>query len=476
MAALPETAAGPHPPTAAAPAVAGGLLDWVTALDYAARLTAAGDAIAALVRDTEPRMPVFRNRAYPLSPLPLFLREEAAARAGHHLEAYVRLLGKVAVLYRDDPEVRQWYGLPHAADVLVEAERRAGRQDGPAEIGVCRLDGYAEQDGEGLRLLENNADAPAGTLFTPRIHRTVGAVLDAAGIPLPAHAAASAPRDDALLDALGPGLADARRQGRTPVVAVLQPRGAANRESHETAGVLRALGIDAFVADPREVTAVRGRARAGGRGIDACWNKVNTVAWQQLAQDDPDLCHRWAAVLRDTDLHHVNSFLARYVCESKLTLALVQEPRFADRFTAGEHDLVAGLLPWSRKVHDGLAGRMLEDQHAYVLKEPYDIRGDGVTVGRAVGRSTWAAAVARAVAGQGVAQQYVAPAAYPVLRTDGPPRVTAMPVSLDTYVLRGRVAFHGSKASLQPRLNIFQGGRKLAVHVTADAAATGGHG
>jgi hypothetical protein len=40
-----------------------------------------------------------------------------------------------------------------------------------------------------------------------------------------------------------------------------------------------------------------------------------------------------------------------------------------------------------------------------------------------------------------------------------------MAISMDTYVLNGRVRGFGSKASLNPRVNVFQGGRKLAVHV-----------
>ncbi|QNP68344.1 hypothetical protein IAG44_01895 [Streptomyces roseirectus] len=454
-----------------------GLVDWRTALDVGARLVDAAEdgLLADAVRQAQDRMPAFRNRAYPLSPLPLFVHAEAATCVARQLEPYVRLLSKVARLYLDDAGVRRWYGLPPAADLLIAAEAHG---DGPerTEIGVCRLDGYLEQDSGRLRILENNADAPAGTLFTPRIHAVVRSVLDTAGITVPPHALRAAPRDDALLDAVRPALTAARREGRTPVLAVLQPDGAANRESVLMAGAFQAQGIDAFVADPREVTPAGGRARVGRRTLDACWNKVNTVGWQRLVQDDPGLVARWARILRETDLRHVNSFLARYVAESKLTLALVQEPAFATLFEEDERRLAALLLPWSRRAEPagGLPEQLMARQHEYVLKEPYDIRGDGVTIGRAVSREAWAEAVGRAVKEGGVAQRYVPPAAYPVVRTDTDPRVVAMPVSFDTYVIRGTVAFHGSKASLQPRVNIFQGGQKLSVHVTTDS--TGGEG
>jgi uncharacterized circularly permuted ATP-grasp superfamily protein len=449
------------------------LIDWGTALEAAARLAAAGPRLARAIERAQAAAPVFRNRDYPLSPLPLFLRDSAVTRVGHQLEDYVRLLEKAAALYLADKGVRAWYGLPPSATELIEAEAAGQGRDRATRIGVCRLDGYLERDGERLRVLENNADAPAGTLFTPRVHTVVRSVLDAAAVPVPPHAAGTVPYEAALLDAVGPGLAEARRQGRAPSLAVLQPRGAENRESLEMTAAFRALGVDAFVADPREVTVRAGRARVGGRAIDACWNKVNTVAWQRLAHSDPNLTSRWRRVLRESDLFHLNPFLVRCVAESKLTLAMVQEPRFAPLFTAAERALAAGLLPWSRRVEPGggLPERLLEHQHDYVLKEPYDIRGDGVTIGGAVSRSQWAEAVGRAVKDAGVVQRYVAPAAYPVLSAgahgDERIQVVAMPVSLDTYVLRGQVAFLGSKASLKPRVNVFQGGQKLSVHVVA---------
>ncbi len=444
-----------------------GLIDWSAAFGVAARLVEAGAATAAEAARVEAAAPTFRNKAFELSPLPLFVRGGAYARAVPVLEEYVRLLGKVARLYVADAEIRAWYGLPATAEELIAAEAASGRG---ADVRVCRLDGYLEQGTERLRVLENNADAPAGTLFTPRVHAVVLAILDGLGIPVPPHAPHVAPRDTALPAVLTESLS---ASGTARTVAVLQPHAASNVESREMVAHFHALGIDCLVADPREVTAVGGRAVVAGRRIDACWNKVNTVAWEQLTRQDPELNRRWCEILTRTDLVHVNSFASRYVAESKLTLALVQEERFAPWFDARERRLAELVLPWTRRVRAdaALTDRIVDEQHRYVLKEPYDIRGDGVTVGRAVTRAAWADAIGRALKGPAVVQQYVAPTAYPVLRVtagpDGPAvRAVAMPASLDTYLIGGRVAFPGSKAGLQARINVFQGGQKLAVHVT----------
>jgi hypothetical protein len=62
----------------------------------------------------------------------------------------------------------------------------------------------------------------------------------------------------------------------------------------------------------------------------------------------------------------------------------------------------------------------------------------------------------------------VPPVAYPVVQFEGPIAVP-MSISLDSFVLGGRFRGFGSKASLQARVNVFRGGRKLAAHVLADA-------
>jgi hypothetical protein len=65
--------------------------------------------------------------------------------------------------------------------------------------------------------------------------------------------------------------------------------------------------------------------------------------------------------------------------------------------------------------------------------------------------------------------RYVAPTPYPTLQRGEPPVVT-MATSFDTYVLGGEARGFGAKASLAARVNVFQGGQKLAALVTREEA------
>jgi hypothetical protein len=444
------------------------VIDWAAATACADELLSRRDETARVVADAEAAAPRFRNRDFPLSPLPLFVSEPQARLVTSRLEAYVGVLGKASRLYREHAEVRRWYGLGPAAEALIDADTKLGDR-----VWVCRLDGYLEQGTERLVLLENNADAPAGTLFTARVNNLVAGILDRLGIRGVDPSPLTYRDEAALLDVLR-SAASSVGADRIESVAVLQPAGRSNVESVEKVAVLQAHGVDAFVADPRGLRVEKGRAVFDGRPADACWNKVNTVAWEKLVADDPELVTRWVEALRDSSLVHVNPFGVRYVAESKMTLGFVQEPRFADLFDDEERALVAELLPWSRRftaevlAPDGgrsLYEELLDCPGDYVLKEPYDIRGDGVTIGRAVAYGVWRGAVDTALADGRLVQRYAAPTFYPTVRPSAPP-VVPMAVSFDTYVLAGKACGFGSKASLAARVNVFQGGQKLACLVT----------
>lgn len=443
-----------------------GLIDWPAAL-LAAHAAVARPADTR--RATEHAVaagPVFRNKEFPLSPVPVLVRAEWAERLAPLLTRYVDLLGKVVALFRTRREVRDFYGLGPTAELLVDADRAVG--DAPW---VCRLDGYLEAGSERLRVLENNADSPAGTLFTARINDVVARIRSSSP-----HAMTYT-GEHRFLDALRAAARaaaerDAGRCADPSRIAILQPADAPNVESVELVECLRAAGVDAVLADPRAIEVDGDRVRFDGKVVDLCWNKVNTVSWPAYCAD-PDFVDRWAHAVRDTAMVHVNPFGARYVAENKLTLAFVQQPEFADLFTAGERALVAELLPWSRKLtpdavdDDGggpLADRLLADPREFVLKQPYDIRGDGVTIGHDCAPDAWRDAVAAGLRAGHLVQRRVAPSGYPVVRA-GSDQVQTMPISLDAYLFGGRVAGFGSKASRNAKVNVFQGGQKLAVHV-----------
>jgi hypothetical protein len=259
-----------------------------------------------------------------------------------------------------------------------------------------------------------------------------------------------------------------------PTVAILQMTGRSNLESLEMATEFSARGTPTFVADPRAVEIHSDGIRIEGRPADLIWNKVNTVYWNQLAAESPDLLSRWAAAIGSGKVCHCNPFAARYVTESKLCAAFLQEPEFASAFAPEDRSFLAQVLPWSRKLAPGkrvdyqgeswdLARLVLSRPADFVIKQPYDIRGDGVTIGRSTNSQQWEDVVAQGVRHGYVAQEFIPGRAYPVLTGTRETQVIPMTTSFDSFMFGGKLVGHGSKGGLGTKVNVFQGGQKLAV-------------
>ncbi|MDQ1740926.1 MAG: hypothetical protein QOE53_2578, partial [Pseudonocardiales bacterium] len=240
----------------------------------------------------------FQNTPYHPSLVPLLVDRAEVAAATPVIEAYLRALDATVRRYLTDPGMRSWFGLDPAAEALVRAEG-----EGRARVEVCRLDGYV-CDGR-LWILENNADAPAGTLFTPRLNAYVAAAAGYRVDPrLPMERS-----EEVFLDVLCGGPGGAGRSGAQQLrVRILQPAGRSNRESIEIAAALRGRGIDAEVIDPRQLDAGAAQFHHDGHPVDVIWNKINTVGWRDIVAAAPELVEPWCATLAAGGTRHLNGF------------------------------------------------------------------------------------------------------------------------------------------------------------------------
>lgn len=106
--------------------------------------------------------------------------------------------------------------------------------------------------------------------------------------------------------------------------------------------------------------------------------------------EDPD---RYAAVLKriaNGKLIVFNGILGRAVGSNKLTLAVMSDPRFRRLFTPRQVTHIDTLVPWSRKLDDGVTIHETVTQRTdLVLKEPYNALSMGVHVGRKQSPTQW---------------------------------------------------------------------------------------
>jgi hypothetical protein len=429
-------------------------------------LSRAGRLCASTVAEQMARHPRFQNIDYPLAVPPLLLDGGCLAHIKTLVESYVALLEKVVRLYRNRTDVRQFFDLSTAAQELIDAERADTRG-----ITVCRLDGYIDDKTGQLQILENNADSPAGTLFTSRLNKLTRELVDGY-----CHAPPSLPMDDSdpFIDLLLESKPACDR-GRGPLrTAIFQVRGRANKESEEIAAALRARGHSSHVVDPREVELTDDGLVHSSGPLDVVWNKINIGVWTELVAEAPEVVDTLARTCSHSNRPiMLNSFGSRHVAEAKTSLAFQHDRCFSDQFTANERALIELLVPWTARLERGatvhfegsdwpLDKLLVERQKDLVLKDQYDIRGDGVTVGLAESAADWQSKVEHSWNRGASVQRYVKPRQYSVqlIGSDGPESCN---VSLDSFVFAGCLVGFGAKASRQHKVNVFQGGSKLAV-------------
>lgn len=147
------------------------MIDWHATAAILAALGEEGEAVAARGDKLRADLPRFQNTDYPVVPAPLLVAGERLAGHARRLESYVALLERVLAIYRRDHDVRAYIGLEPAEEALAMIEPGL-----PSEVRICRVDGYLTLPDGAVKVLENNADSPAGTLFSPRLNRLVDAL------------------------------------------------------------------------------------------------------------------------------------------------------------------------------------------------------------------------------------------------------------------------------------------------------------
>jgi hypothetical protein len=410
----------------------------------------------------------FRNVGYPLFPR-LAIVSSAFFEAARYLgETMLQVLEKVIRVFESDSETQEFFRLtPEARDLAAINPGYARR------IRISRFDTLLDTASGTLKILENNTDCPAGVIFTGRVMQLMLQMPTLVRF-IERHAVLREDpirKADAFIETLLDVFQEFRGAHVYPAsVCLLQPRGRVTNEVRAISRILTDRGLKSVVADPRDMVFTGGALYAGGMPVELIWNKINTVDFEKL--DPAAAMESLLEACRKRVVCHVNSFQARYVTESKLCLAYLLDPRFHKHFTSDELAMVRQAIPWTRRLADcdveyrgqkwEVRQLAIEQREQFVLKAAYDIRGDGVTIGRATDSQTWRQLIERCWDRAYVLQEYVEPPKLPVPeRSDH--SWAWKKFSLDLFMFNGRFQGFGSKIADGEKLNLFQGGSKLPV-------------
>ncbi|WP_116209259.1 hypothetical protein [Streptomyces olivoreticuli] len=314
---------------------------------------------------------------FPAMPAVTVLNPSAEPVLRQRVRTVVECLERLVQRYPGDAELQDFLDVPPVLNrwILQQAEPERLRVD------FCRLDLLGESLGS-VRVLEFNPSSPGGVISAGMIHRfwresSFGDLLAQWGVP-----EAPMERPEWFADWL---IAYGREHG-------------VREEDARRVGVFRSHWSTQFELD--QVCAQllrRGRTPVELEPDDTEGAKALRLGYLKYIPVDPAEVGHWETFcsrLVDGDLVVPNALGERWVAENKLCLAALSDPRFRRLFTPRQCAALDALVPYSRKLGDGLREEeAVTDRERLVMKAPYSCRGESVVIGADTPADTWAGLV-----------------------------------------------------------------------------------
>jgi uncharacterized circularly permuted ATP-grasp superfamily protein len=377
----------------------------------------------------------------------------ACAEVGAAFEA-------VRVAAMADSALRAQFGLTAWEEQLIHADP-GYRVASP----TSRLDAFLAPGADGLKFTEYNAETPAGAAYNDALSRVMMAMPVMHEFSR-THAVLPIPAAPSVIHALLDAYHVFRGVREKPSVVILDWAEVPTRSEFVLfEREFAALGIDAFIGDPRDAEYSNGRLTVGGRPVTLIYKRVlidELVTREGL--DSPVV-----RAVRDRAVCMVNPFRCKLL-HKKASLAVVSDERQAALLTASQRAAVAAHVPWTRVVEDRkttwrgesvdllsfIAGR----RETMVLKPNDEYGGKGIVLGWTVDDTTWAAAIRSALTEPFIVQERVEVPSEPwPAWVDGALRISDRMLDTAPFLVDG-VLMTGclTRIATDPLLNVTAGG------------------
>lgn len=377
---------------------------------------------------------------WPVLPAVAVLDRAAEPLLRHRATTVVECLREVVRRYPLDPALQGFL------DVPPTLRRWAFRQPLPQRLTVdlCRLDLLGDTLGT-VRVLEFNASSPGSVLLGGLLNRfwresPAAGLLEAAGA---ARCRVEEPTwfaDWLLAHGRSHGVADEDTRRVGLFAAPWQSRGEFGLMEEQ----LRARGREPVTLAP-------------GDPASAAGVRLGYLKYVPRDVDEPADWDTFCARVAEGGLVVPNVPAERWVAENKLCLAALSDPRFRRLFTPDQGRILDTLVPFSRKLGDGITeSETLADRAHLVLKAPYSAWGDNVVIGAETTPQAWRGLVLDPARRGWLVQRRVTTGG---LATERGTYFRDLTVS----VLDGRVVGYGARMSTDPVVNVAREGATTTV-------------
>lgn len=340
---------------------------------------------------------------------------------------------------------------------------------------LSRLDTFVS--GEGVHLVEYNAECPTGAGYNQRLFRVFDRLP-----PLREFAASHVlEKADGTDDTLQVLLACWREWGGegTPHVGIVDWDHVVTRGEFEIfAEWFNAHDVPTVIVDPRALELRDGRLYGAGQRIDLVYRRLLTAEFIERRAD----CAVFEDAYRRQAACFVNNFRSKLL-HKKLIFGLLWDPRWQSLLSEDERMLVRRHVPWTQRVQAGhveidgervdLLAHAAAHQAELVLKPNDDYGGKGLLLGSDATQAEWRAGIERVLA---TGDDYVLQQRIPLFQAPFPDldgHWQDYYVDLDPFFYRERMFGYMSRMSTRRISNVSTGGGQMPTYVLPPAF--GGH-
>ncbi|HXT63769.1 MAG TPA: hypothetical protein VN696_12100 [Pyrinomonadaceae bacterium] len=265
-----------------------------------------------------------------------------------------------------------------------------------------------------------------------------------------------------------------RKPDRPPHIAIVDLKGMPTQKEFELfREFFEAQGFPSVIASPDELEFIDGRLRAGDFEIDIVYKRLLVNEYLPIVKDAPALldAYRAGAVCM------VNGFRSKII-HKKALFAVLTDARHAALFTGDERQMIAGHIPWTRKVRPGKSDYygdeidLLEfidrSRDRLVLKPNDDYGGHGIYIGWSTDEIGWDEAIHNALANGDYLVQERVPTAretFPALTPQDTIEFVEQLVDLDPLLFNGKVGSAFTRLSSNELANVTAGGGMVPTFV-----------
>ncbi|GAA0378675.1 hypothetical protein [Bacillus horti] len=402
---------------------------------------------------------IFKNKSLPFSLQPLVISAEESNYFKEVTEIILGSLEKLLEAYVTDPHIREFFSYYKEYEHLIMLN--PGYQK---KIRISRFD-TIWYGGDQFKILEPNTCCPGGVVVLGKLKERYFQ------IPFIKEFLKEYKTNEFLCDAPSGFLMELvnayREMGgpkHKPSIAFANYNGQFSYELSHMKKYAQDMGLEAVICDLRELKISESSLFYEDLCIDIIYNKVD-----QLELGKTDMQDVLTAIEKGY-VCSVNSFASMFIGESKLTLALLTDKSFQEKYlTHDEVEAIRKHVPWTRKLenrtseYEGATIDLLSftrsNKDSLVLKIDNETRGSNVFIGNMVQQAEWDSLIEKNKDTNWVVQEY-----YPIkeicvpIAMDGDVSFVNKKFGIDMFMFGGKYAGVVSRISENSIINVGQGG------------------